>query len=177
MAHFQQAEFIKSVKEEVPQYFKDTDVLEIGSLNINGTVRDFFVADRYVGVDVGPGPCVDVVVSGHEFRSEHRFDCSISCECFEHNPCWKETFANMIAHCKSGGLVVMTCATTGRAEHGTERCLPQDSPLTLLKGWSYYQNLTEMHFKEAFNLNSFFKEFKFSTNEESCDLYFYGIKK
>ena len=175
MAHFQQAEFIKSVKEEVPQYFKDTDVLEIGSLNINGTVRDFFVADRYVGVDVGPGPCVDVVVSGHEFRSEHRFDCSISCECFEHNPFWKETFLNMIRLCKSGGLVVFTCATTGRPEHGTERTTPQDSPLTVARGWSYYLNLTEDDF-DFVDFDSIFVDHEFSVNPQSCDLYFYGVK-
>ena len=83
----------------------------------------------------------------------------------------------MIDHCKPGGLVVMTCATTGRPEHGTERSLPQDSPLTLAKGWSYYKNLTEQDFKEAFNFNPFFKEWEFSANKEACDLYFYGIKQ
>ena len=177
MAHFQQAEFIKSLKAKFPKHFFNVDVLEIGSLNINGTVRDFFNANRYVGVDVGEGPGVDVVMSGHEYKSKEFFDCCISCECFEHNPFWKETFVNMINHCKPGGLVVMTCATTGRPEHGTERSLPQDSPLTLAKGWSYYKNLTEQNFKEAFNFNPFFKEWEFSANKEACDLYFYGIKQ
>jgi SAM-dependent methyltransferase len=177
MAHFQQAEFIKSLKAKFPKHFFNVDVLEIGSLNINGTVRDFFNANRYVGVDVGEGPGVDVVMSGHEYKSEEPFDCCISCECFEHNPFWKETFVNMIDQCKPGGLVVMTCATTGRPEHGTERSLPQDSPLTLAKGWSYYKNLTERDFKEAFNFNPFFKDWAFSVNEEACDLYFYGIKQ
>lgn len=177
MAHLQQARFIGSLKEKLPKYFSKTNVLEIGSLNINGTVRDFFSANQYVGVDVGEGPCVDVVASGHEYKTEDRFDCCISCECFEHNPFWKETFINMIDHCKPGGLVVMTCATTGRPEHGTERSLPQDSPLTLAKGWNYYRNLTEKDFNDALDLNSFFTDWEFSVNTEACDLYFYGVKR
>lgn len=176
MAHFQQGEFIRSLKGKLPQYFLKTDVLEIGSLNINGTVRDFFDADKYVGVDVGEGPCVDVVTSGHEYKAEDRFDCCISCECFEHNPFWKETFANMVDHCRPGGLVVMTCATIGRPEHGTERSLPHDSPLTLARGWNYYKNLAEEDFNKSFDLNLLFTEWKFSVNTEACDLYFYGLK-
>lgn len=71
----------------------------------------------------------------------------------------------------------MTCATTGRPEHGTERSLPQDSPLTLAKGWNYYRNLTEKDFNDALDLNSFFTDWEFSVNTEACDLYFYGVKR
>ena len=177
MAHIQQAEFIKAVKNKFPDYFYRTNVLEIGSLNINGTVRDFFNAADYVGLDVGEGPGVDIVISGHEYKTEERFDCCVSCECFEHNPYWRETFTNMIDHCRPGGLVVMTCATTGRPEHGTQRSLPEDSPLTIANGWNYYKNLTETDFLTAFDLDEWFEEWKFSVNEEACDLYFHGLKK
>ena len=43
------------------------------------------------------------------------FDVVISCECFEHNPYWRETFLNMTRVLRPGGLFVLTCATTGRA--------------------------------------------------------------
>ena len=98
-------------------------------------------------------------------------------KCFEHNPYWRETFTNMIDHCRPGGLVVMTCATTGRPEHGTQRSLPEDSPLTIANGWNYYKNLTETDFLTAFDLDEWFEEWKFSVNEEACDLYFHGLKK
>ena len=114
MAHKEQSDYIDSLKAKFPLAFSGGRTLEVGSLNINGTVRNAFSSDEYVGVDVGAGAGVDIVISGHEYDNEMPFDCCISCECFEHNPFWKETFLNMIRLCKSGGLVVFTCATTGR---------------------------------------------------------------
>lgn len=42
-------------------------VVEIGSRNINGSVRPLFEASAYVGVDRIPGPGVDVVSEGGRF--------------------------------------------------------------------------------------------------------------
>lgn len=151
-------------------------MLEIGSLNINGTVREYFNADKYIGVDVGEGPGVDVVMSGHDYWSPSLFDCAISCECFEHNPFWFETFVNMVSLTRKGGLVVFTCATTGRPEHGTQRTTPQDSPLTIAKDWDYYMNLTEQDFLRRLSFDTFFEKWQFTRNDVSCDLYFEGIK-
>ena len=177
MAHKEQSDYIASVKQQHPSFFNGGRVLEIGSLNINGTVRQFFNADEYVGVDVGKGAGVDVVISGHEYDDNQFFDCAISCECFEHNPYWLETFENMVRLTKAEGLVIFTCATTGRPEHGTERTTPQDSPLTIAKGWSYYRNLTQDDFEKAFDFDGIFKEKCFSLNSKSCNLYFWGLKK
>lgn len=175
MAHKEQSDYIASLKVKFPLAFSGGRTLEVGSLNINGTVRNAFNSDEYVGVDVGAGANVDIVISGHEYDNEMPFDCCISCECFEHNPFYKETFLNMVRLCKSGGLVIFTCATTGRPEHGTERSTPQDSPLTIAKGWSYYLNLTENDFS-FINFDSIFVDYEFSVNYQSCDLYFYGVK-
>jgi hypothetical protein len=71
--------------------------------------------------------------------------------------------------------VMMTCASEGRAEHGTTRSDPGSSPLTL--GWDYYRNLTEQDFRAEFNLDEMFDSYYFDYNAESCDLYFYGEKK
>jgi len=70
----------------------------------------------------------------------------------------------------------MTCATTGREEHGTERTTPKDSPLTIAKGWNYYKNLTVDDFCDAFNLDEIFLNYEFSENLRSKDLYFWGVK-
>jgi SAM-dependent methyltransferase len=177
MAHKEQSDYIASLQSKFPLAFKGERTLEIGSLNINGTVRNAFTSNEYVGVDVGSGTGVNVVISGHEYDSDKPFDCCISCECFEHNPFWKETFLNMVRLCASGGLVIFTCATTGRPEHGTERSTPQDSPLTIAKGWSYYLNLTEEDFQAIFNFDALFTDWQFSVNEQACDLYFYGVKR
>ena len=94
--------------------------MDIGSLDINGNTRFLFEDFEYTGVDIGEGPNVDVVSKGHEFKSE-RFDIVISTECFEHDMYYKETLKNCVKLCKAGGMFIFTCASTGRAEHGTAR--------------------------------------------------------
>ena len=172
MSHPQQQNFIQQVKNKFPNYFENVSVIEIGSLNINGTVRGFFNATKYVGVDLAEGNGVDLVKSGHEVDfSDNSFDVAISTECFEHNPYWIETFNNMHRMAKS--FVVFTCASGNRPEHGTKRSDPSCSPFTL--EWDYYKNLNEEDFRNGFNLDNMFSDYAFS-NEVPDDLYFWGIK-
>lgn len=175
MSHPAQHDYIRYVKNKFPEQFVNKQVLEVGSLNINGTVRDFFSNCYYIGIDVAEGKDVDVVCEGQNFKAPtESFDVTISCECFEHNPHWVATFANMYRMVRPGGLIIMTCATTGRAEHGTTRTTPIDSPLTIGLGWDYYKNLEEKDFRENFNIDSMFRNFEFLS--QNSDLYFYGIK-
>lgn len=178
MSHIQQLNYVSNLKEKFKNNFENCSVLEIGSLNINGTIRIFFNNCQYVGVDVGPGKDVDVVCEGQNYNAPYNsYDTVISCECFEHNPFWIETFNNMINLCKDNGLIIFTCATTGRPEHGTSRTKPKDSPLTIKKGWDYYKNLTENDFRLNFKFDDVFKDYEFSCDMEAYDLYFWGIKK
>jgi len=171
MSHTEQQQYIQHVKELFPDYFTGKDVLEIGSLNINGTVRDYFTDGNHVGVDLDEGPCVDLVARGEELNFPDRsFDVVISCECFEHNPDWEPTFTNMVRMCN--GLVVFTCATTGRPEHGTSNAHPDCSPFTD----DYYRNLTAEDF-EHLPLSNWFSSYEFDVNQQSCDLYFWGIRR
>jgi SAM-dependent methyltransferase len=150
MAHKTQLDFVRSVSRSLPEYFLQQRVLEVGSLDINGSIRQFFDRCDYTGIDVASGPGVDQVCLGHEFKApEASFDVTVSCECFEHNPYWRETLANMIRLTRPGGLILLTCATTGRLEHGTTRTTPADSPLTIAKGWDYYRNLAPGDLKGA----------------------------
>ena len=85
-------------------------------------VPGFFSNCEYIGVDIAEGPGVDVVCKGQNLQYESAaFDVVVSCECFEHNPFWKETFTNMVRMLKPGGICLITCATLGRKEHGTKR--------------------------------------------------------
>lgn len=179
MAHAEQQRFVASVREQWPEFFSGTKVVEIGSLIINGSVRQFFSSPlNYVGIDLADGPGVDVVCEGQNYdAADGSFDCAISAECFEHNPFWKQTFANMMRLVRDGGLVVMTCATHGRPEHGTSRSDRGSSPLTIDKGWEYYRNLGEEDFRAEWNFDELFSSYSFSSNEASHDLYFWGIKK
>jgi hypothetical protein len=68
MAHVEQREFFEKMRDSFPDAFTGVSVLEVGSLNINGTVRDFFDAKEYVGVDLIEGPGVDRVCAGQDLR-------------------------------------------------------------------------------------------------------------
>lgn len=174
MSHPQQIDFIRSVRDRFPQFFTGVDVLEVGSLDINGSVRRFFEDCSYIGVDIAEGPCVDLVALGNELDfPDESFDVVLSCECFEHNPFWWETFLNMVR--MSRGLVVFTCATEGRQEHGTTASNPECSPLTVEAGWNYYQNLTVNDFSDI-PMSDWFTDYGFTVNTESCDLYFWGVR-
>ena len=177
MSHKQQLDFVQSVKQQFPNYFVKSNVLEIGSLDINGSVKQFFTDCAYIGLDIALGPGVDVVGLGHEYdMPDSTFDCVISCECFEHDPYYEKTFINMIRLCRPGGLILFSCATTGRPEHGTSQCEPQSSPLTVAAGWDYYKNLVEQDFKAICDCDQTFSQYQFSQNSTMYDLYFYGIK-
>lgn len=169
MSHQSQMDFVQRVKWRFPQFFVKKKVIEIGSLDINGSVRQFFDDCGYIGVDLGEGKGVDLVAKGEELTfPDNHFDVAISCECLEHNPEWIRTFNNMAR--MASGLVIMTCATTGRPEHGTRRTSPSDAPFC----GDYYLNLTEADIRDNCDMTKFL-HYEFSTNASPADLYFWGL--
>lgn len=171
--HTDQLNFLLNIHDKYPSFFNNCRVLEIGSYNVNGSVRQLFNNCNYIGLDVLPGKDVDIVCRGKDYKSEYLFDTVISSECFEHDEDWHFTFENMIKLCKANGLILFTCATIGRPEHGTKRTSPTDSLTSQLN--DYYMNLTKDDFLKYFNFNELFIQFTFSN--KANDLYFYGIKK
>lgn len=178
MSHEEQLNYVKKLKYKFPSYFNGKKVLEIGSLNINGSIREFFDECNYVGLDIFSGDGVDIVCEGQKYNApDNSYDVVCSTECFEHNPYWLETFKNMIRLCKDGGLIFFTCATDGRPEHGTYNTTPADSPFTIQKGWDYYKNLNETNFTNQIKFDLFFNNCEFEVEEKHHDLFFYGIVK
>lgn len=43
MAHKEQKEFFDSVREKYPQYFKEVKVIDLGSLDVNGSLKELFL--------------------------------------------------------------------------------------------------------------------------------------
>lgn len=82
--------------------------LEVGSMNVNGTVRQFFTGP-YWGVDVAPGPGVDQVEDAEELVEMPAFyDVVISTEALEHvDRPWKAV-AEMARVCVPDGHVIIT---------------------------------------------------------------------
>lgn len=113
--------FVVRVRAELPQHFRGCRVLEIGSYNVNGSVRQWFEGCDYLGVDWRPGPGVDRVCLAHELDEppESR-DTVISTETLEHDKFWPQTLAKAWELLKPGGLLVVTTAGFDRPPHELE---------------------------------------------------------
>jgi SAM-dependent methyltransferase len=138
LSHPQQQRFVREVAQLLrPQ----GPLLEIGSLDVNGSLRDLIDVDDWTGIDLDAGPGVDVVASGHDFGDDEAYATVVSSECLEHDPRWDLTLRNAVRVLRPGGLLILTCATRGRHEHGTARTSPGYSPGTTAVGWDHYRNL------------------------------------
>lgn len=104
----------------VSRYATDAavDVLEIGSHDVNGSVRPLFPrARRFHGIDIAPGPGVDEVADAADWHAPASFDVVVSTEVLEHAPRWEAIVANAWEARRPGGVLVLTCATDPRAPH------------------------------------------------------------
>jgi SAM-dependent methyltransferase len=154
------------------------DVLDVGSGDINGNNRIYFPSTRcrYVGCDVVPGRNVDIVSPCHELAfDDETFDVIISTECLEHDMHFAKSVEKMMAMLKPGGLLIITCATTGRAEHGTRRTSSNESLSVQLGGeWAdYYRNVTFDDLKDIIVPHVYCRA---HVNLASKDLYVVAIK-
>lgn len=179
MAHHQQQQYIITIKQRYPDFFRNRRVLDIGSLDINGSNRGYFENCIYTGLDIAPGKNVDVVCKAHEYVTAEKYDTVISTECLEHDKFYALTLNNCMQVLKPGGLFLFTCATTGRPEHGTRRSDIMSSPLTCqIEDWAdYYKNLTEEDIRNVLAVDQLFTNYEFSIGHETHDLYFYGVKR
>lgn len=180
MSHYNQQVFCEKIKERFPKHFINKNVLDVGSLDINGSNKGLFENCDYLGIDVGEGKNVDFVCIGHEFDApDEYYDTIITTEMLEHDMFYEKSIKNIMRMLKPGGLFVMTCATTGRAEHGTRRTSPVDAPLLggVSEEWSdYYKNLVKEDFLIIENFKTTFPDGMFENGNENFDLYFSGIK-
>ena len=170
--HTEQREFCVRVKNLFPEKFINQDVLEIGSQNINGSIRELFTGGQYLGIDLGAGQDVDLVCHGKDYYREVPFDVIISCESLEHDAFYAETIINAIRLLKSGGLLLLTMASYGRPEHGTHDSAPFASPHTL----NYYKNVCIQDLAIVCEWEKHFFPFVFEYGG-MFDLYFYGIRR
>jgi SAM-dependent methyltransferase len=162
--------FVASVKNKYPDMFNNTSVLEIGSQNINGTVRSHFTNCDYIGTDLGPAKGVDVV---HDITTKSftgKFDVVISSEMLEHCKDWEKALINMYNNVKKNGLFILTCAAPKRQEHGTHKHTPQDSMFTL----EHYRNISVTDFDSILPA-MFFNDHSLGYYRGETDLYFWGI--
>lgn len=170
--HGEVTKFCLEIKETYPEYFIGSEVLDVGSININGTNKGLFENCNYIGIDLIKGDNVDVVTPCHLMTG--KYDVIISTEAFEHDMYFEKSIKNIMQMLKPFGLFLFTCATTGRQEHGTINKLPGDSATTQIDGWeNYYRNVTKNDVEKI--ILPFMDDYEF--RKVNTDLQFYGFKK
>lgn len=100
-------------------------VLELGSWNINGSVRALFPRSQYVGLDRQAGKDVDIVSDVGGYNGQRFFDVCVSVSSAEHTKDPLEFFKCAERSLKSGGWFIFTVAGKGTAPHNCD-----GSPLT-----------------------------------------------
>ena len=120
-------------------------IVDLGSYDVNGTVKPIFEGFNYVGVDMSPGPNVDIVADNSNLPFENNsVDIICSTSCFEHDECFWETFLEMVRIVKPNGFIYINAPSAG-FYHG----YPGDS-------WRFYadapKSLTKYAIKKGYNI-------------------------
>lgn len=177
MSHADQIRFFDLAVATFPEHFAGR-VLDIGALDINGGPHERMQPREYIGVDLAAGPNVTLIGRGEDVElPSGSFDVTMSSECFEHNPAWMATLHNMIRMTRPSGLVVFTCATRGRPEHGTSRSdAGFGAPLAVAAGQEHYANVTPREVRTVIADGRIARSFTV-VNDRMFDLYFAGLRE
>lgn len=96
----------------------DGQVLDVGSLNVNGTLRS--VLPVTYGIDMRPGKDVDEVLDAcnllERFGPEY-FDHVVTANCFEHVEFWETALRNAWGVLKTGGKFLFEVPTQEKGFH------------------------------------------------------------
>lgn len=108
-----------------PEHVRGRSVLEVGSRDVNGSLRPFIEAMgpwRYLGVDIEAGPRVDRVldaeIPGLCGAVAGPFDLVVCTEVLEHVRDWREAVVNLKECVRPGGRLLITTRSLGFPRHG-----------------------------------------------------------
>src|ERR1700674_3242845 len=95
----------------------ETIVLDVGSADVNGTYREIFrnAPFRYLGVDMAPGPGVDIVLTD-PYRiplTDGSVDIVISGQALEHCEFFWRAFEEMVRVLQPDGLIFLIAPSAG----------------------------------------------------------------
>jgi len=151
--HIEAQTFITRKAHEIYGARSAIDVVEIGGLDVNGSLRSLYPkANRWVGVDIERGPGVDVVADARSWRPRDTFDLIICAEVFEHCDGYGEIVATARILCRPESAFICTAACDPRAPHGA---YDPDGTHGFHEG-EYYRNVVPAallhHLREQFTM-------------------------
>lgn len=115
------------MNEFIMRFIKDNltntsekSIMEVGSLNINGSARDILESSTYMGIDICNGNGVDLEVDAtfpNLYKILGTYDIVISTETMEHVHDWRRLVTNIKNFTKPGGTIMVSTRSPGYAYH------------------------------------------------------------
>lgn len=143
-------------------------VIEIGSRDINGSVRSLFPNAKWIGIDVVQGIGVDIVVDALVYSPADQVDLVVCTEVLEHTEFWCQIISRAETWLRPYGRMILTCAGPGREPHsaidGGE-----------LQEGEYYGNITPEQLAAEF-VNGGFIDIRTESNDVWHDAYAIATK-
>lgn len=105
----------KWAKQALPMEGK---VLEVGSVDVNGTLRNTLPITH--GIDIRPGKCVDEVLDACKLLETYgpdSWDHVVTSSTFEHVEFWEEALRNSWGVLKTGGKFLFEVPTLDKGYH------------------------------------------------------------
>lgn len=109
--------FFARLRRDMPWLFIRSRVVEVGSRDINGSLRPLFDGCEYIGIDALDGPGVDVMCEASRYVPPWPCDVIVSTEALEHDPQWQATVRHMVSWLAPGGCLLLSWATHKRPAH------------------------------------------------------------
>lgn len=121
--HISNKLYWRTRKDRFPELFCNRRVLEVGSLDVNGSVRRFFSDCEYIGIDWRSGTLVDVVCLAHDMPFEPgSFDTVISASTLEHDPYWDKSLRKMVDVLTDDGALLLSWGSAICGTHSEYTC-------------------------------------------------------
>ena len=126
------------------KYFKNPKVLELGSEDTNGSLKNLITSDvSYIGTDLSSGNNVDVVLKDpYKFSfDDNSFDIVIASSTFEHIDFFWLTFLEILRVLKPRGLFYLNAPSNGPFHrHPTDNWRFYPDSGKVLKKWANKNN-------------------------------------
>ena len=117
-------------------------VVEFGSRNINGSIRDCFPnVQKYVGIDLYKGDGVDIIGDASKYTPEYEIDTVVCVSVLEHTPNAKALIDNAFRILSPQGLFIVTTVSDPCPKHSEVDGGP-------LREDEFYANITRMELFE-----------------------------
>lgn len=97
--------------------FAKASLLELGSLNINGTARDYLRVAEWVGIDLVAGRDVDIVCPANATSFSRTFDVILCTSMIEHDPNWRASLDWNLQWLRPGGHFLLSWGAEGNLHH------------------------------------------------------------